>query len=195
MNSGAFRNERLASLIDRNVGATIDPSLPFRRRPMNRILQDFLHCRMKVDWIRFMAGPEIKNFPIAALPSTTGTKNFASFEPGDENDFIRCRNGERFAIHFCVRNFKIAVEAVCNWMSGVANPEPFFFAGFPPCQRAACAHEPFENFRVVRGMESNQTHAFPNAAHHRVRHGIRHLAMRCVPPPKQDVGAFQDRLS
>jgi hypothetical protein len=80
-------------------------------------------------------------------------------------------------------------------LAGAASFFSFFFAGFPPCPRAACSHEPFENFRVVRGMESNQAHAFPNAAHHRVGHGIRYLAMRCVPPPKQDLGAIQDRLS
>ena len=79
-----------------------------------------------------MAGAEVKDFAVAALPRAARAKNFAAFEPGDKNNLIRCRHGERFTVHFDVFDFEIAIDPARDWMGRIADPESFLFAGFAP---------------------------------------------------------------
>jgi SAM-dependent methyltransferase len=67
--------------------------------------------RLHEDWVGFVAGAEVKDFAVAAFPGATAPEDFAAFKPGEKNDFVRRRNGKRFAIHFGVLNFKVAINS------------------------------------------------------------------------------------
>src|ERR1700730_7509221 len=110
----------LANSFRRNshVRDRINPGRTFRRRPSNRISNDRLHFRLKIGWIRFVAGPEVEYFPIPAFPAAARPENLASLKPGNENSFVRARNSERFAIHFFGRDLEIGVNFLSDRVAG-----------------------------------------------------------------------------
>jgi len=144
--------------------------------------------------IGFVAGPEIKDFAIAALPGATGTKNFAALKPAEKNNLVRVRDGERFAIHFLVGNFEIAVDALCDGMARIANPDAFFLAGFAPGQRTGGAEQPLEDFRVMSRMKDDEAHTLKHARLDAINDLVVDVSVGGVSPPGQDVGLVENLL-
>ena len=140
VNFGAFNLKRFGRVFGGDLRATVDPFCAIACGPANGIAQNQPDVLIIIDRIGFVPGTEVKDFAVAAFPGTTGAENFTAFEPGDENNLLRRRHRERFAVHFDVLDFEIAINPARDWMGRVTNPEPFLFAGLAPDNRAARAH-------------------------------------------------------
>jgi hypothetical protein len=173
-----------------HVGAGVDPAA-VGGEPAHGVAQHQLHLRLVVGGVGLVAGAEVENFAVAAFVATAGAEDFAALEPGDEDDVLRCGDGEGFAIHFFVGNFEIRAQAAGDWVAGVADPETLFFAGLAPAERAGGAHEALEDFGVVAGVQHQQAHAFEHALVHALNDAFFHLAVRAVAPPGEHVGGFE----
>ena len=77
-------------------------------------------------------------------------------------------------------------------MRGIADPNAFFLSGFTPGERTACAHEAFEDFRVMRRMQRDKSHSLPNAFDDAIDNDVGNLSVRDVSPPDDDVGFVQN---
>src|SRR6266478_943860 len=140
VNLGAFNLKRFGCVFGGDLRTTVDPLHAIACSPANGIAQNQADVLVIIDRIGSVAGTEVKDFAVAAFPGTTRAKNLAALEPGDENNLVGRRHGERFAIHFDVLDFEIAIYPARDWMRRVANPEPFLFAGLAPDNGAARAH-------------------------------------------------------
>src|SRR5882724_2383184 len=147
---GTFDLERFGRVFGGDLWATIDPFDAVARGPADGITQNQTHVLIIIDWVGFVARAEVKDFAVATFPGTAGAENFAALEPGNENNLIGRRHGERFAVHFDILDFEIAINPARDRMGWVANPEPFLFAGFAPDDRTTRTHQPHEWFRVMR---------------------------------------------
>src|SRR5437667_3624302 len=188
----AFLLEWFACFGDWDLRAGVDPAFGVGRGPAHRISQDNLNVWIEKDRIHFVSGGEIENFAVTAFPGATGAKNIAAFKPRNENNFIRRRNGEWFAVHLAVFDFEITIDAACDGMRGIANPNAFFLSGFAPGERATGAHEALENFRVMRRMQRDKTHTLPDAFDRTIYNRIGNLTVRNVSPPREHVGLFKN---
>src|SRR6185295_10004606 len=170
----AFRDQFLARPIERDFGTAIDPFLALRRSPVLGVAQHLPNDRMIIDRVGLVAGTKVEDFPVSSLPRATAAEDFAALKPGDEDNFIRRRNGERLAIHLGIFNLETFIDAAGDRMPGIANPESLTLRRFPPGEGSGRAHEALEDFRVMRGMEGNEAHPLPDpledALHHRVAH-------------------------
>src|ERR1700737_1134414 len=191
MHPRAFLLKRFACFGDGNLRATVNPTRCVGCGPAHRVSQDQLHVWIEKDRIHFVSGGEIENFAVAAFPSATGAKNIAAFKPRNENNFIRRRNGEWFAVHLAVFDFEITIDAACDGMRGIANPNAFFLSGFTPGERATRAHEALENFRVMRRVQGDETHTLPDAFDHTIDNGIGNSTVRHGAPPPEHGGLFE----
>lgn len=90
--------------------------------PLDSVVDDIEHDRFVVDRIRFVAGSEIKDSPVAALVAATGSEHLAALEPGDEHELVRFRHFERLAVHFGFGNDERIVESCCNRVSWIDSP-------------------------------------------------------------------------
>ena len=72
-------------------------------------------------------------------------------------------------------------------MRRITDPESLLLARFSPRERAGRAHEAFEWFRVMRGMQRDETHALPYTRQHALDDTIAHFPMRGVTPPNEHV--------
>src|SRR6476646_4610387 len=140
VNFGAFNLERFGRVFGGDLWATVDPFCAIACGPANGIAQNQPDVLIIIDRIGFVAWTEVKDFAVAAFPGAARTENLAALEPGDENDLVGRRHCERFAIHFDVLDFEIAINSAGDWMRRVANPKPFPFAGLAPDNGATCAH-------------------------------------------------------
>jgi hypothetical protein len=86
---------------------------------------------VKIDWVGFVTGSEVKDFSITSFPSAAASENFTAFEPGEENDLVRRWDGERFAVHLRVLDFKKAINSRRYGVTGITDPEPFALARLP----------------------------------------------------------------
>src|SRR5437016_5483516 len=118
---------------------------------------------MIVDGINFVAGTEVEDFAVRSVPSATGTENIASFEPGNENNFVRRRNGKRFSVHLRVLNFEVTIDPPCNRMRRITNPEPFFLARFTPGNGTTGPHQTHKRFGIMGGMQGDESHTLPDS--------------------------------
>src|SRR5256885_13513847 len=139
VNFGAFNLKRFGRVFGGDLRATVDPFCAIAYSPANGVPQNQPDVLIIIDRIGFVAGTEVKDFAVAAFPGATGAENLAALEPGDKNNLVGRRHCERFAIHFDVLDFEIAINPVRDWMRWVANPEPFPFAGLAPDNGAARA--------------------------------------------------------
>src|ERR1043166_1236007 len=130
-----------------------------RTRPVNGVADRALNFRLMVNRIQLVAGTEIKNSSCTSRPAAAAAQHVTAFEPGDEYQLFRLRDRERLAVHFALRNLDELAKALCDFMRGVHDPETFAFTGFAPTKGARCAHERFENLRVVTGVENDQSHS------------------------------------
>ena len=185
---GPFATSFSRASLSGMFGTTVDPALAFRRGPMDGVAQDLPNDRMKIDRIGFVARTEIKDLAVAAFPGAAAPENFAAFKPGEKNDLVRRRDGERFAIHLGVLDFETAIDPAGDRMPGIANPETLPFARLAPGERTARAHQALEDFRVMRRVQRDESHPFPDAAEHTLDDRVLHLAVRGVTPPEEDVG-------
>ena len=140
VNFGAFNLKRFGRVFGGDLRATVDPFCAIACGPANGIAQNQPDVLIIIDRIGFVAGTEVKDFAVAAFPGAPRTENLAALEPGDENNLVGRRHCERFAIHFDVLDFEIAIDPARDRMRRVANPEPLLFAGLAPDNGAACAH-------------------------------------------------------
>src|SRR5438270_13364748 len=135
-----------------------------------------------------MPGAKVKDFTVTALPSAAGAKDFAAFKPGNEDDLIRCRDGERFAIHLDILDFKIAVNAARDRMGGVAHPQSLALARFAPNDGTARSHESHERLGVMRRVQRDEAHTLPYPRQNALDDCLVNFAVRSMPPPDQNVG-------
>ncbi len=75
---------------------------------------------------------------------------------------------------------------------GVANPKSLTFARLAPGEGATGAHQPFENLGVMRGVERDEAHPFPDAAEHPLDDVVLDLAVGGVAPPNENVGGVEN---
>ena len=155
---------------------------------MNSVAQDLPNDRVKVYRIDLVARTEVEDLAVAAFPGRAASEHFTAFKPGEENDFLRRRDRKRLAVHFAVFNLEAAIDSLRDRMSGVANPEPFPLSRLAPGERTARAHQSLEDFRVMRRVQRDKSHPFPDTAEHAFHDGVLDLTVRSVPPPKEDVG-------
>ena len=65
----------------------------------------------------------------------------------------------------------------------------------PNCETSASAHQPTERFRVVPGMEHDESHAFQHALLNSVDQGVTDLLMGNMPPPEEYLGILEERIA
>ena len=82
-------------------------------------------------------------------------------------------------------------QAGGNRVAARGQPDPLTFARLAPGQVAGRAHQPLEGFGEMRRMQKNRPHARPDRVADHLGHGIRHIAMRGMAPPQQDIGLRQ----
>src|SRR4051794_1751186 len=119
---------------------------------------------MIIDRVGLVPRAEVKNLTVTAFPGATRPEDLASFEPRNKYDLVRGGNGERLAVHLSVFDFEVTIDSLRDGMAGVTNPESFLLARFPPRDRTARSHEPYERARIVGRMKGDEPHAFPDPA-------------------------------
>ena len=106
-----------------------------------------------------MTGPEVKNPTHTTPVRRAGTENFAAGEPGNEDELFGLRNVEMLAVHFFGLERDFFAQPSGDRMSGRNHPEVFAVVRFAPFQVAGGAHQFFEDFREMPGVQHHQTHA------------------------------------
>src|SRR5437870_13643184 len=85
---GTFNLERFGGAFGGDLRADVDPLHAITCGPANSIAQNQPDILIIIDRIGLVAGTEVKDFAVAALPSATGAEDFTPVEPGDENNLI-----------------------------------------------------------------------------------------------------------
>jgi hypothetical protein len=172
---------------DFHIRDLVDPTRASRGHPMHGVSNHSLDFRLAIGRKRFVTGPKIEDFAVAPLPAAAGSEDFSPLEPGNKYGLVRSGNAERFAIHLLVGNFEVGLDSLSDWMARIADPKSLFFSGFAPDQGAGRTHQAFEDLGIVPGMKYEKPHSFQNPFLNPVDDFVRHLAMRNMPPPDQDV--------
>src|SRR5205809_4031891 len=188
----AFDFERFGRVFGGDLRAPVDPLHAIAGGPVNGIAKDQPDVLVIIDRIGLVAGTKVKDFSIATFPGATRAENFAALEPGNENNLIGRRHGERFAVHFDILDFEIAIDSARDRMGWVANPEPFLFAGFAPDDGTTRTHQPHEWFRVMRRVQRDETHSLPHSRQDALDDGVTYFSVRGVTPPDQDVSTLEN---
>ena len=106
-----------------------------------------------------MTRPEVEDLARAALVGGAAAEDLAALEPGDEDQFVRLRNAERFAVHLLLREFDVLADAFDDRVPLGDDPEPLLLVGLAPLQIAGGAHQPLEDLREVTGVQDDQAGA------------------------------------
>src|SRR6266513_993042 len=167
--------------------ATVDPLDAVACGPAKGIAQNHPDTLVIIDELGFVAGAEVKDLSVATFPGAARAENFTALEPGNENNLIGRRHGERFAVHFDILDFEIAIDPARNRMGRVANPEPFLFAGLAPDDGTTRAHQPHEWFRVMRRVQRDETHSLPHSRQDALDDGVGYSTVCGVAPPDQNI--------
>src|SRR5438034_6243708 len=189
---GTFNLERFGRVFGGDLRSTVDPLDAVACGPVNGIAKDQPDVLVIIDRIGLVAGTKVKDFSIATFPTATRAENFAVLAPGNENNLIGRRHGERFAVHFDIFDLEIAIDSAGDRMGWVTNPEPFLFAGFAPDDGTTRTHQPHEWFRVMRRVQRDETHSLPHSRQDALDDGVGYFAMCGVAPPDQDIRILEN---
>ncbi len=134
-----------------------------------------------------MTGTEIENPSLATLKTTPASEHFATTERTHKHKLVRLWNIEKFAVHLMAFELDRKLDTCRNWVLGIDSPEELPVIRLTPAQIAACTHQPAENPRKVGRVQHNQTHTVQHTVMDTLQHFIRHLIVREVTPPQQDI--------
>ena len=91
--------------------------------PADGVGDDLLDLGVVISWIRFVAGAEVEDAAVAALPGGAAAEDLAASEPRDEEELVGLGDAERFAIHFLLGYLEVFADALGDGVGGVDVPE------------------------------------------------------------------------
>ena len=100
----------LARELRQALSAALLPLAP-GRGPLHRIGQHLLDVGVMVGRIGLVAGPEVEDAAVAALPAAAGAEHLAALEPGQQHQFVGRRDVEALAVHLLVGQLEILRQA------------------------------------------------------------------------------------
>lgn len=193
MHRAAMHDDFFPGLFDGNMARCGVVSF-LRLRPANAVGDHALDVGMMVDGINFVPGAEVEDAAEASCPSRAAAEDFAALEPRHKDQFVRCRNAKGLSIHFGVFDLDAVADACGDGVAWIDHPDALSLACFPPAEGAARAHESFEDFREMPGMQNDESHASEDALLHTGDGFVEDGVVGGVAPPEEDVGFIEHCL-
>ena len=162
--------------------------------PANCVANDRLNGFVIEDREGFVARLEIEEPAVAAVEGTARAEDLAALVPAHKHDLVGLGDTKRLGIGFDAVELKISVDALCDGVCGVDNPNTLKVAVLTPRKVAGRAHERLEYLRMVCRMEADYAHTHKNRGLYAGDDLIGNVPMSDVTPPDEHVGVVDDLL-
>ena len=108
---------------------------------MNRVFNYFYNLRIMIGRVAFVTRLEVEDFTVAASVTATGSENLAALIAANKNKLVGFGDAEGLGIGFLVVELYVSVDTLRYLVGGVAYPNIFAVAVFPPAKRAGSTHK------------------------------------------------------
>ena len=112
--------------------------------PENGVFDHPLHVFVVVDRVGLVPGLEVEDAAVAAIEAQARTEHLTARIGGHKNGLVGLGDVEGLAVGLLVRDFKVAVDALCDRMRGLCRPEQLIVAVLSPGEVAARSHQKLE---------------------------------------------------
>ena len=81
MHTAASHDQRFRRFVGGDVWRAVDPEGAVGPGPADSVFDDLFHLRIVIGGISLVAGAEVNDLAVAALPGAAGAENLAALEP------------------------------------------------------------------------------------------------------------------